>query len=107
MPGRAQGSQDRLIHRLYQADLCLPLGPPPHTLLETRVASSSEHITNFLRCESLQRLITPTIRVSSLVRIIFKDDVSLIGCQRTGQERGKGYLRDNLSVGALCHSSWT
>src|SRR5262249_33436306 len=36
-----------------------------------------------------------------------RDEACLIGCQRTGQERGKGYLRDNLSVGALCHSSWT
>src|SRR5262249_40999983 len=107
MSSRAQDSQDRLIHRLCQADLGLSLGPSPHALLETRITSPGEDVADFLRCEPLQRLIAPAMGMASLIGIIFEDDVYLIGGQWTGQVRCEGHLRDKLPVSALCHSGRT
>jgi len=36
-------------------------------------------MTNFMWFKPLQRLITPTVGVPSLIRIVFQDDLSLIG----------------------------
>jgi len=53
--------------------------PTPHSLLQAGVASPVEDLTNFLRAKPLECLIAPAVYVCGLVRVVFQDDISLIG----------------------------
>jgi hypothetical protein len=74
--------------------------PTPHALLQASVTSPVEDLTYFLRSKLLERLIAAPVYVCSLVGVVFQDNISLIGGQRTGQKMLQGDLRYRLSIGA-------